>query len=73
MGENQESFRDKLVNLAQIVEIAENTFKDFKGITVNVELGENEFNYISKNLNNNLKENKAIISIGSVEFIFLKK
>jgi hypothetical protein len=73
MGEDQESFRDKLIKMAQIVEISEDIFKNSKKITINVDLDENEFNVISKNLNKNIKEQVAIISIGEVEFIFSKK
>ncbi len=73
MGENQESFRDKLIKMAQIVELSEDIFKNSKKITINVDLNENEFNNISKNLNKNIKEETAIISIGEVEFIFSKK
>jgi|LakMenEpi03Aug12_release.lakeMendotaPanAssembly.Ray.scaffolds.fasta_scaffold134283_5 hypothetical protein len=73
MGENQENFRDKLTKMAQIVELSEDVFKNSKKITINVVLDEYEFNDISRNLNKNNKDERAIISIGDVEFIFLKK
>lgn len=73
MGENQENFRDKLTKMAQIVELSEDIFKNSKKITINVDLDEYEFNDISRNLNKNNKDEKAIISIGDVEFIFSKK
>jgi hypothetical protein len=73
MGENQENFRDKLTKMAQIVELSEDIFKNSKKITINVDLDEYEFNDISRNLNKNNKDERAIISIGDVEFIFLKK
>lgn len=73
MGENQENFRDKLTKMAQIVELSEGIFKNSKKITINVDLDEYEFNDISRNLNKNNKDERAIISIGDVEFIFLKK
>ena len=73
MGENQENFRDKLTKMAQIVELSEDIFKNSKKITFNVDLDEYEFNDISRNLNKNNKDERAIISIGDVEFIFLKK
>jgi hypothetical protein len=73
MGENQENFRDKLTKMAQIVELSEDVFKNSKKITINVDLDEYEFNDISRNLNKNNKDERAIISIGDVEFIFLKK
>jgi len=73
MGENEESFRDKLIKMAQIVELSEDVFKHSKKITINIDLDENEFTKISKNLNKDIKNETAIISIGEVEFIFLKK
>lgn len=73
MGENEESFRDKLIKMAQIVELSEDIFKNSKKITINVELDDIEFTKISRNLNKNIKDERAIISIGEVEFIFLKK
>jgi len=73
MGENQENFRDKLTKMAQIVELSEDIFKNSKKITINVDLDEYEFNDISRNLNKNNKDERAIISIGDVEFIFSKK
>jgi hypothetical protein len=73
MGENQENFRDKLTKMAQIVELSEDVFKNSKKITINVVLDEYEFNDISRNLNKKNKDERAIISIGDVEFIFLKK
>lgn len=73
MGENEESFRDKLIKMAQIVELSEDIFKNSKKITINVDLDDNEFTKISRNLNKNIKDESAIISIGEVEFIFLKK
>lgn len=73
MGENEESFRDKLIKMAQIVELSEDVFKNSKKITINVDLDDNEFTKISRNLNKNIKDESAIISIGEVEFIFLKK
>jgi hypothetical protein len=73
MGENEESFRDKLIKMAQIVELSEDIFKNSKKITINVDLDDNEFTKISRNLNKNIKDESAIISIGDVEFIFLKK
>lgn len=73
MGENEESFRDKLIKMAQIVELSEDIFKNSKKITINVDLDDIEFTKISRNLNKNIKDESAIISIGEVEFIFLKK
>jgi hypothetical protein len=73
MGENEENFRDRLIKMAQMVEIAETIFPKTKSLSINIELNEDEFNSICYNLNKNIKEERAIISIGEVDFIFLKK
>lgn len=73
MAENEESFRDKLIKLAQIVEITENIFPETKPLSLKIELEQNEFNNMCYNLNKNIKEESTIISIGDVDFIFSKK
>ena len=73
MGTNEESFRVQLTKMAQIVDIIEDTFKESKNIKVNIELMETDFNDMCRELNNDIKNDKSIISIGNVEFIFLKK
>ena len=73
MGTNEESFRDQLIKMAQMVEIIEDTFKESKNIKVNIELKETDFDNMCRELNNDIKNDKSIISIGNVEFIFLKK
>jgi hypothetical protein len=73
MGTNEESFRNQLIKMAQMVEIIEDTFKESKNIKVNIELKETDFNNMCRELNNDIKNDKSIISIGNVEFIFLKK
>lgn len=72
MEKTEKSFRDQLVNMAKVVELLEETFNDPENVKINIDLNEPEFNYISKNLNNTNNE-KSIISIGRVDFIFLKK
>jgi len=73
MGTNEESFRNQLIKMAQMVEIIEDTFKESKNIKVNIELKETDFDNMCRELNNDIKNDKSIISIGNVEFIFLKK
>lgn len=73
MVENQESFRDYLVELAKISDILEGSLTKGSKVSVEFELEEQTFNSLNTNLNNNLKEKKCIISIGDVDFIFLKK
>jgi hypothetical protein len=73
MGTNEENFRVQLTKMAQMVDIIEDTFKESKNIKVNIELMETDFNDMCRELNNDIKNDKSIISIGNVEFIFLKK
>lgn len=73
MATPQESFRDELTNLARAVEILENS-KLFKtDIQVLSELNERDFDALMGLLNNRSNDDKCIISIGSVNFTFLKK
>lgn len=73
MGTNEESFRDQLIKMAQAVDIIEETFKESKNIKVNIDLKEEDYNHMCRELNNDIKNDTSIISIGNVEFIFLKK
>ena len=73
MGTNEESFRNQLIKMAQMVEIIEDPFKESKNTQVNIELKETDFDNMCRELNNDIKNDKSIISIGNVEFIFLKK
>ncbi len=70
MGQNQESFRDKLVKMAETVELLESCFKNDIDISINVE--PNEFNEVIRYLNTKESEDTCIISIGNVNFTFLK-
>lgn len=72
MGENQESFRDELIKMAQSVEILENTFIGENKIEITISVDENKFFKITNFLNRGFGENKIIISIGKTDFIFLK-
>lgn len=70
MGQSQESFRDKLVKMAETVELLESCFKNDIDISINVE--PNEFNEVIRYLNTKESEDTCIISIGNVNFTFLK-
>jgi hypothetical protein len=72
MGEDNESFGDELVKLANIVEIIENSFIGGQFSEVEFKLSEEKMEYLLKNLNYQ-KNNKVTINIGNVNFIFLKK
>ena len=73
MAKNIENFRDQLGKLAEAVEIIESTFINEGEIEFKVSLNEDTFNDLMKNLNNRTKDDKCIISIGNVDFTFLKK
>jgi hypothetical protein len=72
MAENTDSFRGELVKFANIVEILENTFIGKESVEVISYLDENNFKKLSNNLNS-VQENKCVISMDKVNFIFLKK
>lgn len=73
MATSQESFRDELTKLARAVEILESSTLVKENIEVISELNEKEFNDLMLKLNNRSNEDKCVISIGSVNFTFLKK
>jgi hypothetical protein len=72
MVQDQENFRDNLVKFAEVVELLEKTIAKNGEVNINIVLNENNFKYVSQNLSNKLNDNKCIISIGSVDFTFLK-
>ena len=69
MGENQESFRDELIKLAESVEILENSFIGKHNIEISVSLDESDFSNV-KDYVNEKSSDKIIISIGKVNFTF---
>lgn len=72
MGENNEGFGDELTKLANIVEIIENSFIGKTTSNVEIKISEEKLLYLSNNLNYE-KNDRIIINIGSVNFVFLKK
>ena len=72
MGENQESFRDELIKLAESVEILENSFIGKHNIEISVSLDESDFSNV-KDYVNEKSSDKIIMSIGKVNFTFSKK
>jgi hypothetical protein len=72
MVQDQEDFRDNLVKFAEVVELLEKTIAKNGDVNISIVLNENNFKYVSQNLSNKLNDNKCIISIGSVDFTFLK-
>jgi|APGre2960657373_1045057.scaffolds.fasta_scaffold00996_2 hypothetical protein len=71
MGKDIENFRDQLTKLAESVEILENSFLINGDISVTTKLPEEDFNKLMRSLNNQSKENRCVLSIGNVDFIFL--
>jgi len=72
MAENNESFGDELIKLANIVEIIENSFIGSEFSDVEFKITEEKMNFLSKNLNYQ-KNDKITINIGNINFIFSKK
>lgn len=73
MAKNIENFRDELTKLAEVVEILEKSFFSKGNITVEVSLDDDTFSNLLKTLRNNSSDTKCTISIGDVDFTFLKK
>lgn len=73
MAKNIENFRDQLAKLAESVEILESTFINQGEVEIKVSLNEQTFNDLMLNLNNKPDSNNCVISIGSINFTFLKK
>ncbi len=72
MAKNIENFRDELVKFANIVETLESTFIGEDPTEIITYLEGHVFDRVSKELKTDQK-NKCVISIGSVNFTFLKK
>jgi hypothetical protein len=73
MAKNIEKFRDELTKLAQVAEILEKSFFSKGEIKVEVSLDNDTFSNLLKTLRNNSDDLKCTISIGDVDFTFLKK
>lgn len=73
MAKNIENFRDELTKLAEVVEILEKSFLSKGDIKVEVSLDDDTFSNLLKTLRNNSEDLKCIISIGDVDFTFLKR
>lgn len=73
MAKNIENFRDELTKLAEVVEILEKSFLSKGDIKVEVSLDDDTFSNLLKTLRNNSEDLKCIISIGDIDFTFLKK
>jgi hypothetical protein len=72
MAENNESFRDELGKFAKIADLLEESFIGQTNVDFEIKIDESKIDFLVKNLNTN-KNDKLIVSIGNVNFIFLKK
>ena len=73
MAKNIENFRDQLGKLAKAVEILESTFVGEGDMEIKVILDEQTYRSLMSNLNDRNTNDKCTISIGSMDFTFLKK
>jgi len=73
MAKDIENFRDHLTKLAEAVEILENTFINDGEIRVVVTLDDTKYQSLMRTLNYQSNDSKCIVSIGNVDFTFLKK
>lgn len=72
MAKNNDVFRDELSKFAKIADILEESFVSQGVVDFEIKLDESKIDFLTKNLNTS-KNDKLIISIGNVNFIFLKK
>lgn len=72
MAETNEGFGQELIILAKIVELLESSFMGNDLVEVELKIDEEKIEYIKKNLNYPI-EDKLIINIEKVNFIFSKK
>ncbi len=73
MGENTENFGSEIAKLAEIVEILDNSFFYSNNVDMTITLEEVKFRKLLNYLNYNTEDKKCIVSIGNVNFTFLKK
>jgi phosphopantetheine adenylyltransferase len=73
MGENTENFGSEIAKLAEIVEILDNSFFYSNNVDMTITLEEVRFRKLLNYLNYNTEDKKCIVSIGNVNFTFLKK
>ena len=73
MGENTENFGSEIAKLAEIVEIIDNSFFYSNNVDMTITLEEVRFRKLLNYLNYNTEDKKCIVSIGNVNFTFLKK
>ena len=73
MGENNQNFGGEITKLAEIAEILDNSFFYSTQVEMTITLEETRFIKLLNYLNYNTEEKKCIVSIGNINFTFLKK
>ncbi len=73
MGENNQNFGSEIAKLAEIAEILDNSFFYSTQVEMTITLEEARFIKLLNYLNYNTEEKKCIVSIGNINFTFLKK
>ena len=71
MGEDKKNFGWKLEEMAKSVEILEKTFNNSK-IEIELKLNESDFLEVSQYFRIDTSKSKCVVSIGEVNFTFLK-
>ncbi len=71
MGEDKKNFGWKLEEMAKSVEILEKTFNNSK-IEIELKLNESDFLQVSQYFRIDTSKSKCVVSIGEVNFTFLK-
>ena len=73
MEKNNNGFGVELAKLAEVVEILDNSFFASNESEIFITIDQKKFNEVLKYLNYNTEDEKCKISIGNVNFTFLKK
>lgn len=73
MEKNNDGLGVEIAKLAEVVEILDNSFFTSNQTEIHITIDQKKFSELLKYLNYNTEDEKCIISIGNVNFTFLKK
>lgn len=73
MATNNDGLGSQITKLAEVVEILDNSFFVSNETEIIITVDQKKFSEILKYLNYNTEDDKCIISIGNVNFTFLRK
>jgi hypothetical protein len=73
MEKNNDGLGTEIAKLAEVVEILDNSFFASNETEIIITVDQKKFTEILRYLNYNTTDEKCIISIGNVNFTFLKK